>query len=98
MGYKRPSMIIDEHIDEIVEGRTLGGFLRAPLSLSESDRVPPFFKVKQVKRNPKLLADWLEKIPSRRGYVHVELHERMDVRAVHCRTHFAFCRADKYGA
>lgn len=61
LGYKRPSMIIDERIDEIVEGRTLGGFLRAQLALDESDRVPPFFKVKQAKRNPKLLADWLEK-------------------------------------
>ena len=61
LGYKRPSMIIDEHFDEIVEGRTIGGFLRAQLNLPDGSRVPPFFKVKQAKRNPKLLADWLEK-------------------------------------
>ncbi|MBP3357999.1 MAG: LacI family DNA-binding transcriptional regulator [Opitutales bacterium] len=61
MGYKRPSMIIDEHFDEIVEGRTIGGFLRAQLNLSDNNRVPPFLKVRQAKKNPKLLSAWLEK-------------------------------------
>lgn len=61
MGYRRPSMIIDEHFDEIVEGRTIGGFLRAQLTLDEDCRVPPFFKVRQAKQNRKILSDWLEK-------------------------------------
>ncbi len=61
LGYKRPSMIIDELMDEIVEGRTLGGFLRAQLRLPDECRVPPFFKVAQAKKNPTLLSAWLEK-------------------------------------
>ncbi len=61
LGYKRPSMIIDEKMDEIVEGRTLGGFLRAQLRLPDECRVPPFFKVAQAKKNPSLLSAWLEK-------------------------------------
>ncbi|MBQ6534381.1 MAG: LacI family DNA-binding transcriptional regulator [Opitutales bacterium] len=61
LGYKRPSMIIDELIDEIVEGRTIGGFLRAQLNLPDNCRVPPFLKVKQAKENPKILAEWLDK-------------------------------------
>ena len=61
MGYKRPSMIIDEHFDEIVEGRTIGGFLRAQLNLPDGNRVPPFLKVRQAKKNPKLLLTWLKK-------------------------------------
>jgi len=60
-GYKRPAIVMDEHIDELVEGRFIGGFLRAQLILPEKSRVPPFLKVKEARSNPKIFSNWLKK-------------------------------------
>jgi len=55
-GYKRPGLVLAEHIDELVEGRFVGGFLRAQLALPEPDRIPPFLET-----DVKKLYRWLEK-------------------------------------
>ena len=60
-GYKRPALAIDEHIDEVVEGRFIGGFLRAQLALPESARIPPFLEVSKARRNPKAFFEWISK-------------------------------------
>ena len=56
-GYKRPALVIDEHIDEVVEGRFIGGFLRAaraarkrkdspvPRSRKSSQKPESFFRL-----------------------------------------------------
>jgi transcriptional regulator, lacI family len=59
-GYKRPALILAEHIDELVEGRFVGGFLRAQLDLPESDRIPPFLNIVEAEKNPQILYDWLK--------------------------------------
>ena len=43
-GYKRPLLIIDEYIDNLVDGRFVAGFLRAQMSLSVENRILPFMK------------------------------------------------------
>lgn len=60
-GYKRPALVIDEHIDEVVEGRFIGGFLRAQLALPENARIPPFLEVAKARKNPKAFFDWVSK-------------------------------------
>ena len=59
LGYRRPALILAEHIDELVEGRFVGGFLRAQLELPEEDRIPPFLDIAAAEKNPQILYDWL---------------------------------------
>ena len=59
LGYRRPALILAEHIDELVEGRFVGGFLRAQLGLPEEDRIPPFLDIAAAEKNPQILYDWL---------------------------------------
>ena len=60
-GYKRPALVIDEHIDELVEGRFVGGFLRTQLQLPENARIPPFTNVALAMKNSKIFFDWISK-------------------------------------
>ena len=43
-GFKRPALIIDEYIDNLVDGRFVAGFLRAQMSISADNRLPPFIE------------------------------------------------------
>ncbi len=61
-GYKRPALILSKRIDELVEGRFVGGFLRAQLDLPEVDRIPPFLDTDKAEKNPKIFYDWLSHI------------------------------------
>ncbi len=61
LGYKRPALLLAEHIDELVEGRFVGGFLRAQLNLPESDRISPFLNIAEAEKKPQILYDWLKK-------------------------------------
>ncbi len=60
-GYKRPALILSKHIDELVEGRFAGGFLRAQLDLPEVDRIPPFLDTDKADVNPKIFYEWLSR-------------------------------------
>lgn len=42
LGYKRPALVIEKHIDEIVGGRFVGGFLRAQFDFPVESRLEPF--------------------------------------------------------
>ena len=61
MGFRRPAMAIDAHIDDIVEGRFSGGYMRALLGIAPADRIPPFMRVAEAKTKPQIFFDWLEK-------------------------------------
>lgn len=41
-GYKRIALIIDEYIDNLVDGRFVAGFLRAQMGLPTENKIPPF--------------------------------------------------------
>ena len=59
-GYKRPALVLDETIDNLIEGRFSGGFLRAQMALNRDDRIDPFLKVSQAKKNQKFFDDWFK--------------------------------------
>lgn len=60
-GYKRPLLIIDEYIDNLVDGRFVAGFLRAQMSLSVENRIPPLMESLSDENSTKILDAYLEK-------------------------------------
>lgn len=60
-GYKRPALVLDKTIDELIEGRFTGGFLRAQLSMPECDKIAPFFDVKEACKNRSIFEAWFKK-------------------------------------
>jgi len=60
-GYARPALVLDAKIDELVEGRFVGGYLRAQMNIREKDRLPPFMKVVEAKKNVGVFYRWFEK-------------------------------------
>ena len=58
-GYTRPGLVLDKKIDELVEGRFAGGFLRAQLKLAEKDRISPFMETEEARENPEIFYSWL---------------------------------------
>ncbi|MBR4597154.1 MAG: LacI family DNA-binding transcriptional regulator [Opitutales bacterium] len=60
-GYKRPALVLDKKIENLIEGRFTGGFLKAQLSLKKENRIDPFFNVSDAKRDLKIFYSWFEK-------------------------------------
>ena len=60
-GYDRPALVLDREIDELIEGRFTGGFLRAQINMPLQNRIEPFFKVREAHENPAIFARWFEK-------------------------------------
>ena len=60
MGYSRPAIIIDETINNIVDGRFIGGYLYAQLKLPSANKIPPFIHVDTSKATFKAFKKWIE--------------------------------------
>ena len=60
-GCKRPALVLDKTIDELIEGRFTGGFLKAILSLNKRDRIDPFFEVKEANKDLSLFEKFFRK-------------------------------------
>lgn len=61
LGYRRPALVLDEVIDQLVEGRFTAGFLTGQSRfVPPRQRTRPFFSVIAARTDPKLFADWLE--------------------------------------
>ncbi len=60
-GCKRLGLVLEKSVDDIVDGRFSGGFLRAQLALPEKERIPPFLEVAEAKENPKIFYAWMKK-------------------------------------
>ena len=58
-GFRRPLLVVSSHIDDIVEGRFAGGFLRAQLELPEADRIPPFMDTAGADADARLFKNYL---------------------------------------
>ncbi len=61
-GYSRPALVLDRAIDNVVDGRFSGGFLRAQLELKASDRIPPFLHGHDDPSVPGLFKKWFMKV------------------------------------
>lgn len=57
-GYKRPALMLDKTIDDLIEGRFTGGYLKAQLKLPKADRLEPFFAVKKAREDRNIFYKW----------------------------------------
>lgn len=60
LGYRRPALVVDEHIDSLVEGRFSSGMWRAQQVLPPDQRVPGFYAVEAARRNIALFNRWFQ--------------------------------------
>lgn len=60
-GSRRLGFVMERAIDDLVDGRFSGGYLRAILLLDENSRIPPFLDVEKAKIDPQIFYDWLKK-------------------------------------
>lgn len=75
LGYRRPALVVDEHIDNLVEGRFSAGMWRAQCALPASRRVPGFYDVERSREDQTAFHVWRERhqpdvILSLYSYVH----------------------------
>lgn len=61
LGYRRPALVLDQVIDDLIEGRLASGFLIGQEALPKRDRLPPFRAVAEARQNPKVFLDWVDK-------------------------------------
>ena len=61
LGYKRPAIAVQGYIDDLVDGRLIGGFLRGQLKLPESNRIPPFMDSEKQPDYREKICAWVEK-------------------------------------
>lgn len=60
LGYRRPALVLDRTIDQLVEGRFTAGYQIGQNSIPRSQRIKPFYHVKEATQNPALFKNWLE--------------------------------------
>lgn len=61
LGYRRPALVLDGVIDELIEGRFTAGFLTAQSHLvAPRNRTQPFYEVAAARGDPRVFEDWLK--------------------------------------
>ena len=60
LGYRRPALVLDHVIDNLVEGRFTSGFLFAQQRIPLPQRTNPFYLVNESRTNVRLFSDWLK--------------------------------------
>lgn len=60
LGYKRPSLVLEESTDDHVDGRFVAGFMRAQLKIPQSDRIAPFMELQKSPTYLKNLRAWID--------------------------------------
>lgn len=58
MGYRRPALVVDDHIDSLVEGRFSAGMWTAQKNLPARCRLPGFYQVEVARENPEPFHEW----------------------------------------
>lgn len=61
LGYRRPGLVLDRTIDNLVEHRFSAGYRCGQEQLPQSSRLQPFFDVEAATDNPDLFEQWLER-------------------------------------
>lgn len=61
LGYRRPGLVLDAVIDDLVEHRFSAGFQVGQLQLPATRRLRPFFNVYEARRNRNVFREWLSK-------------------------------------
>ena len=61
LGYRRPALVLDGVIDELIEGRLSAGFLTGQSRLMPvGQRIQPFYEVAAARKDPALFVRWFE--------------------------------------
>lgn len=61
LGYRRPGLVLDDVIDELVERRFSAGYFTGQRTLPKTQRLPIFSDVGRAEKEPRLFRAWLEK-------------------------------------
>jgi len=61
LGYRRPGLVLDRGIDQLVEGRFTAGYQTGQSDRPKSRQLPPFYQVKETGKDRKIFEMWLEK-------------------------------------
>ena len=61
LGYKRPAMVLDDMIDELVDHRFSAGYLRGQELLPPSHRLPALYSIDEARIDPRLFTRWFKK-------------------------------------
>lgn len=61
LGYRRPGLVLDGIIDELVEHRFSSGYRCGQEYLPNARRLRPFFQVDEARAHPRLFEAWLER-------------------------------------
>lgn len=59
LGYKRPGLVLDPTIDQLVEGRFSAGYLYGQMRLPEAQRLYPFYKTEEANKDISVFEHWL---------------------------------------
>lgn len=60
LGYRRPGLVLDGVIDQLVERRFTAGYVMGQQQLPEKQRLAPFYRVTEARQNPELFRRWFE--------------------------------------
>ncbi len=60
-GSKRPALVLDREIDELVQGRFTAGFLIAQREIPTASRIPPFYHAHDEEKLPPSFRRWFER-------------------------------------
>lgn len=60
LGYQRPALVVDEHIDQLVEGRFSASMWTAQKALPARRRLPGFYHVEAARTEPAAFHAWRE--------------------------------------
>jgi DNA-binding LacI/PurR family transcriptional regulator len=60
-GYRRPGLVLDQTIDDLVEGRFSAGYMIGQQALPASRRLRPFFRMEEAKEDPRVFTEWFER-------------------------------------
>jgi LacI family transcriptional regulator len=61
LGYRRPALVLDPVIDELVQGRFSAGFLMGQRKIPRTDRIPPFYESNVGPRAPRRFTRWVQR-------------------------------------
>jgi LacI family transcriptional regulator len=61
LGYRRPALVLDQRIDDLVDGRFGGAMLTAQQTLAAANRVAPFRDLPAARSDPALFHRWLKR-------------------------------------
>lgn len=61
LGYRRPALVLDQVIDDLVEGRFSAGFRQGQKKLPKTRRIPPFFEVAAARADRSAFFAWMKR-------------------------------------